>query len=428
MKRMLITLAMTAGLLALLVGLRGPYARMAAEHLRRQLDSAPDKTAPLLLGQVAELGEPGIPVLVEALGSPREQIARAGKRVLLGQVDRWQMLPARRSSPKLAILADALAEGVAQFGPTARSDAADLVTRILRWPLDPNAVDRTEVIAACETVLRATKFDRQPPVAPGPSRRSVMAIEQADTRLGRPMAVDDPILPGASIAEMARLPGGGLPIDWFGEFDRRPDSVEVPHVADARPQQPRRLPDMPGLRPLGPLQQPDRPLILREDVRAAPGPQGSVARQAYRPNPTPMGPLSLPESREPAEMEVVYLMRALHAEDQHAAARARAELTRRGFSALHVELARRLFDPDPEVRKQLARSLPGMMGVDAVPWLLWLSRDASAEVRLSALTLMATTRDPALLDQVEQMARQDPDPRIQRQAERIARQRKRREY
>ena len=54
MKRLLITLAMTAGLLALLVGLRGPYARMAAEHLRRQLDSAPDKTAPLLLGQIAE--------------------------------------------------------------------------------------------------------------------------------------------------------------------------------------------------------------------------------------------------------------------------------------------------------------------------------------------------------------------------------------
>jgi HEAT repeat protein len=64
--------------------------------------------------------------------------------------------------------------------------------------------------------------------------------------------------------------------------------------------------------------------------------------------------------------------------------------------------------------------------VDAVPWLLWLSRDADPDVRLTAITLLATTGDPAMVDQIEQAARQDRDPRIRRQAQRIGSQPNRR--
>jgi hypothetical protein len=72
-----LTLATTAGVIALLIALRGPSARLAAEHWRKQLDSVPDRRAADLLGRVGELGRPGIPVLVEALGSQRESVARA---------------------------------------------------------------------------------------------------------------------------------------------------------------------------------------------------------------------------------------------------------------------------------------------------------------------------------------------------------------
>ena len=41
-----------------------------------------------------------------------------------------------------------------------------------------------------------------------------------------------------------------------------------------------------------------------------------------------------------------------------AASRAREELQRRGCTEVYLELARRLFDRDPEVRKELARALP----------------------------------------------------------------------
>ncbi len=91
-----------------------------------------------------------------------------------------------------------------------------------------------------------------------------------------------------------------------------------------------------------------------------------------------------------------------------------------GDPTVHLELASQMFDPDPEVRKRLTRMLPGLRSIDPVPWLLWLGRDADAEVRLAAMSLLATTGDPKLLDQVEELARQDPDPQIQRLAQRVA--------
>lgn len=142
-----------------------------------------------------------------------------------------------------------------------------------------------------------------------------------------------------------------------------------------------------------------------------------------------MRPLSLVEPAgsfpgdrpaDPAEMDTGSLMRQLRAADSWTAGRAQTELVRRGFRPVHLELARRLFDPDVEVRQRLARSLPGMQGVDAVAWLWWLARDASAEVRLAALAVLSTTGDPELLRRVEEISREDPDPRIRRQALRLS--------
>jgi HEAT repeat protein len=110
----------------------------------------------------------------------------------------------------------------------------------------------------------------------------------------------------------------------------------------------------------------------------------------------------------------------LHAQDPHDAAEAQAELKRRGFGEREIALARQLSDPDPQTRRRLVRQLPGLAGLDAAPWLVELSRDADAEVRWTALTLLATTNDPALLDRVAELVRGDPDPRIQRLAERLS--------
>jgi hypothetical protein len=94
-------------------------------------------------------------------------------------------------------------------------------------------------------------------------------------------------------------------------------------------------------------------------------------------------------------------------------AAAAAELHDRGLSGQHLELARDLTDPDPAVRRRLVDRLPDIPGLVARPWLLWLSHDDDADVRLAALTFLATSTDPRLLDYVRQLADRDQDPRIE---------------
>ncbi len=120
----------------------------------------------------------------------------------------------------------------------------------------------------------------------------------------------------------------------------------------------------------------------------------------------------------PGWPEAVEVMRRLHAADAQAAADARARLARWGFSPVQREVAKRMFDPDAAVRKQLAEALPGIAGLDAAPWLIRLAGDADAEVRLAAISLLLTTSDPALVQQARRLAEADPDPRIRDQAQR----------
>jgi CRISPR/Cas system Type II protein with McrA/HNH and RuvC-like nuclease domain len=71
----------------------------------------------------------------------------------------------------------------------------------------------------------------------------------------------------------------------------------------------------------------------------------------------------------------------------------------------------------------LVRQLPETLGINTVGWLLKMTDDESAEVRLSAITLLATCNDPRILAEVEAVARNDSDERIRRQAEMLARRR-----
>jgi hypothetical protein len=98
-------------------------------------------------------------------------------------------------------------------------------------------------------------------------------------------------------------------------------------------------------------------------------------------------------------------------------------LSWRGFSEVDLELARQLFSPDVAARKQLAMAVPRLASVDAARWLMWLAADPQPEVRLAAMTTLATTGDPVLLDRVEALARKDVDPQVQAIADQIAKQR-----
>ena len=72
------------------------------------------------------------------------------------------------------------------------------------------------------------------------------------------------------------------------------------------------------------------------------------------------------------------------------------------------------------MRAQLGRAVLTLPNVDPVPWLVELSRDEDPEVRQQTIVLMGTTGDETLLRAIERIAREDPDPGVRQQAERIA--------
>jgi hypothetical protein len=178
-------------------------------------------------------------------------------------------------------------------------------------------------------------------------------------------------------------------------------------------------------RALADVEQPaaNRPTMLRETVLPAAGVSGAGER-VWQVDVVddPARHTASEASAGIRRAELFDLVRDLRAADPRAAA-ARAELLRRGLTEVDLELGRRLFDPDPEVRRQLVRALPALQSVDVAPWLLRLCQDEDPEVRAAAMALAGTTADPRLLEQVEALARQDSDDRIRDLADQLATQR-----
>ncbi len=412
----LLSISAMAGVLALLAwGLHGPTAGLIAGYWRQQLEEAPAERAELLAGRMAQLGPPGIRALVCTLGSRREVAALAARRALWAELERWESLPAPAILRKLAVLAEALSESAKQFDVAARGDAAELAAEILRWLPDFDSVHRLDVIAHCDRVFEYHVAD-QPAATVAPVARTRPIYEAASRQpdLNVPQ-LDTPEMP----AMLSAMPGGGLLPETLPALeppntvaDRQARLPEAPPKAsasggpDGRLNVPSELLLPQSIRPLSAVELLPEAPRLPELPSASEGFGTAALEQVEKDDPL-----------NAAETEA--LMRCLGAADPAVAARAEVVLRRRGFTDVHLELSRHLFDADPSMRIKLARTLPKLGTIDPVPWLLWLSLDPHAEVRLAAIGLMATTGDPALLARIRQMASQDSDPAVQRVARRL---------
>jgi hypothetical protein len=95
------------------------------------------------------------------------------------------------------------------------------------------------------------------------------------------------------------------------------------------------------------------------------------------------------------------------------------ELTERGFGRLSERLVEQLFSPNLEDRLTLMDDVLTEPGVDARPWLMLLSEESDADVRLLAVTIMATSNDAMLVEKAWQVSIRDQDSRIARLAGRL---------
>jgi len=85
-------------------------------------------------------------------------------------------------------------------------------------------------------------------------------------------------------------------------------------------------------------------------------------------------------------------------------------------------LAKLFSSPQVADRNQLVEAVSTLPADNTRRWLRWLLKDNAAEVRLQALTALATTNDPQLFHLAREMAVADQDARVSELASRIMRQ------
>jgi hypothetical protein len=397
--------------------------RITAAYWRQQLAAAPDEGVETVIRRIGELDRAGIAVLAAALGSERECVAQAAKQELFAELEQWRRLSAGENASRLTELASALAERVDGFNPAGQRDAADVAVRILDRPLKGRGVDARELLAASEKVLRVGFSAR------GEFSRIKRAELAGPAVLAKEESINAAELPGAGSPESSGQEMGGLSTV---SGDGMPGKLKSPsaesgeeesQTADAAANQPWILGRQDGSRQRA-SRIPDSAAAGVDASRGAMGGKQTAGSGTVRTAANIAGGEG--NRRIPSALageEAVELIRELNSEDDARAEAAEAELIGRGFTEAQLELARKLFDPDPAVRKKLVRELPGLEGVDTAPWLLELCRDADAEVRLAAIALLATSSDPAVLDEVERIAGRDEDSGIRRIADRIGQQR-----
>lgn len=333
--------------------------KLLAARIAAQLDTTPESDLATPLRQLTEFGRDGLPHLVEALKNERPALAREARSVLSEELDRWQLLPQRESSQRLALLASELARGIESCSPTTRRLASDLATRILLWPVDANVVDQQQLIGDCERVLIAVRGSEPPTVVP----------MQVATNSVSPRNPSDlsPLDEGLS------LPGGGLPVEM----------QPAPPLPVQERAQPRVLPiEEPNLSPVLPPGEEPRPFVPETTPRAQRDRQATTT------------------------LDRIY---QLVSHDTDVRDGAEGALRQEGFSEAHLAVARRFADSRPEVRRELVTQLARQTVVDARPWLLRLVADEDRTVRLAAARVLITSSDPQTLRQLREREAMEPD-------------------
>jgi hypothetical protein len=373
-----------------------------AANVVASIDADQPADLSLPLTELDALGRPGQEALIDLLDSPSGEVARAAQAKLLARIAQWRELPAQESTPRVALLAQSLADRAPLLDSRGVTLAKHIALELLSWPTRGAS---SALVVDCETVLRLDEDDdarvrtaaastEVPPQEPKESRRSHQSPPPAS----------------ASV----ELPGGGLPIDVAAveanpletaEQPPRPLKVVKPQPLTEEPPQ--------YLRP------PYATPVPAPRDRLPPAPP-----ELFRPDEAPVKPLAPEQTGDlrgttAAEaqhftfegIDSFELMELLHDDESDVARQAVGELRSRGFTDRHLKLARLLTSPDAEKRLEFVSLLPRLPDLDPRPWLMRLSYDPDPRVRRAALGVMAATRDPRLLDRARAGTKSAPSQR-----------------
>lgn len=393
----------------------GSPARRAA-----QIGALSDLAAARQIERLVPADASAVRVLVELMASERPAISSRAREVLYDEFDRWRRLPQNQLVAHWDSLAQALAARVGAFGPLERDCAVDLTQAILRTSQRQRLDLSHATVNACERVLRSTWRSAEMPIRRDTTTTRTSGYLSLAKREGLlpphsgaalSPADDLPTLPYAGPPPLRRI-SGATPDSSLAATDEVA-WAEATHLQETDPADD----SAPG------------PLSLRAIRDARPLSSGLMqASQSSQ-----ASGLSAPEFRQtasagPPRENVAYgapndpllqLVQRLNHPDPQVQRDTEAELALRGFGRAQIELGRQLTSPALADRRHLVDRLARVRGIDLSTWLFWLARDNDAQVRHAALGMLATLRDPEIVDQVQRLSADDADEQVRALGERI---------
>lgn len=442
-------------------GLLIPMTAIAVFFLSRFLENSPDYLAREVFQimvdaedadvsqhavKLGKMGRFGIPYLVQGLESSRESVVLASRDVLQGELQQYSKLDLEDADSAYLVLSGAIAERLEKFGPSAKLIVASFAERMLREVINSGSLpNRGEIVLNCERICASTKserlIDRNPrildslyrDVLGGEPVKSRCVDSEVDSmqpfafRKGLRGNYSDDIYDlqphlfdrfGAERADIlyalhnspdygnTRSPGPELPQGMM--------LAETNAGLDAYNEGPAVLPVESGAKYGGNYENrtPARANAEEAALHAYLEEQ-ELARIAGGKVPLENTPLGTSSLERYVHLNSNDLIRLLHHIDPRCSNKAREMLQGRdGFRDSHIELAFRLYHPNPEIRRELVSILPNYGDLNPFPWLMVLIEDEDADVRYSAAASMATANDVNLIRAVSERARLDSDPRI----------------
>jgi hypothetical protein len=391
----LVTVAAWLACPSLLAWQQGRFAdQLAARALAAQ-------ATPESVRRMWQLGLPATEPLARLAGSQRAELAYAAQQGLVDQLASWELEFSNRGdlemfAKRLGKLSAALSQHAGGLNPDGQLWAQKLARQIAFQCEQISAEDAWPVLTACEVVLAAPVAAQSATHPPSEANNSVAP---------RPIPAQMP----SSVNNIVVEPQALAPAENMSP-PRPPGELSV-IMPWAEP-----LVVTPGAKPTAtnsanPLRSIEETPVLEEraSLTALPNPTAAASSAVVE---VP-SPLDMRHSKQRLRaMSDQELVASCQTAPRFEAAAARRALRSRGYSDELLELTRQLQQLPAAERKASLERAASLPAAETRRLLRWFVADEDAEVRLHALTMLATTGDPELAEIARQRAIEDADPRV----------------
>ncbi len=410
------------------------YRHGLANRLAAQIADKDDAKVKVPLRQLAELGETAIEPLVVAAVSDRAAVATIARQILEEKLATWTALAESKSTraadhdfaSSLAMLATSIADHLVSFGPGGKQWAERIALTLIELTVYLPARQTHQLLDRCSYILAAVP-PRGPRLRTLTPRTKIDDIpvssrmQAPEPRLESLTRVSEGSLEVLARAVPRRHESGRTTLEpvtselkwatrWEGEYQ-----VQVPT--------PRPLVTPKKVLPTNPL---TNSTPGNTTLKIAPVDNGdgqNVDREKVDsqvvdvPSPQEMTTRAETLRQWPSEALLLRLPDASFYE----AGLIRTVLVERGFDEAVLTLRQQLASPVIADRLRLVDEVSQLSATTARRLLRWLLDDTSGEVRLRALTALATTQSPDLRELARELAASDKDPRVAELASRLLR-------